>query len=214
MLSAIASLERKADAAVIDRRESMRVILNMSGRYMLASRRDEQGNRREFACRAVNMSIRALLVLAPVPGPVGERVIAYFGEFGTIDGTITRVLANGFVMSITASDDQRDRLAAKLAWLEDHRTYDIPDARGHRRIVPRNPLSTLTLASGETSTCLVIDLSESGAAVSADIVPPIGAPVAVGAVVGRVQRHFAEGFAVTFEETQVLRHLQRLLMRP
>jgi hypothetical protein len=213
MLSAISSLERKADAMVVDRRDTMRVILNMAGRYMLSSRRDEQGNRREYACRAVNMSTRALLVLAPVLGPVGERVIAYFGEFGTIDGAIIRVMERGFVMSITASDALRDKIAAKLAWIEDHRTHDAPDWRSHRRIVPRRPFSTLTLASGETWTCLVIDLSVSGVAVSADVMPPLGTPVAVGSVVGRVQRHFAEGFAVAFEEVQVLRTLQKRLMQ-
>lgn len=212
MLSAVASLERRADAMVVDRRDTMRVILNIRGRYMLASRRDEHGNRREYACRAVNMSTRALLVLAPVLGPVGERVIAYFGEFGTIDGAIIRVIDNGFVMSINASDTLRDKLAAQLAWIEDHRNHDVPDWRLHRRIVPRRPFSTLTLASGETYTCLVIDLSVSGAAVSADVMPPVGTPVAVGSVVGRVQRHFAEGFAVVFEEVQVMRTLQKRLM--
>jgi hypothetical protein len=213
MLSAIASLERKANAVVIDRRDTMRVILNMGGRYMLSSRRDAQGNRREYACRAVDMSTRALLMLAPVIGPVGERVIAYFGEFGTIDGKIIRTFERGFVMSIDGSEVLRDKIAAKLAWIEDHRTHDIPDGRSHRRIVPRRPFSVLTLASGATCTCLVMDLSISGAAVSADVMPPVGAVVAVGSVIGRVCRHFAEGFAIAFEEVQVLRTLQERLMR-
>jgi hypothetical protein len=201
------------DAIFVDRREDTRVIVNIGGRYMLSSKRDEMGNRREFACRALNMSTRAMLVAAPVLGPIGERVITYFGEFGTIDGTIIRLMERSFVMSIKASDSLRERLAAKLSWLEEHKAYDVPDCRQHRRIVPRRPFSTLTFADGETATCLVIDLSASGVAVSADIVPPLGAVVAVGAVVGRVRRHFAEGFAVAFEETQDLRKLQRLLMR-
>ncbi len=213
MLSAIASLERKAGAVVIDRRDTMRVILNMGGRYMLSSRRDAQGNRREYACRAVDMSTRALLVLAPVLGPVGERVIAYFGEFGTIDGKIIRTFERGFVMSIDGSEVLRDKIAAKLAWIKDHQTHDTPDVRGHRRIVPRRPFSVLTLANGQTCTCLVMDLSISGAAVSADVMPPVGAAVAVGSVVGRVRRHFAEGFAIAFEEVQVLHTLQERLMR-
>lgn len=213
MLSAIASLERQADAVVIDRRDTMRVILNMGGRYMLASRRDSQGNRREYACRAADMSTRALLLLAPVLGPVGERVIAYFGEFGTIDGKIIRTFERGFVMSVEGSDILRDKIAAKLAWIEDHRNHDTPDVRGHKRIVPRRPISILTLANGATYTCLVIDLSISGAAVSADVMPPVGAAVAVGSVIGRVRRHFAEGFAIAFGEVQELRTLQKRLMR-
>jgi len=45
-------------------------------------------------------------------------------------------------------------------------------------------------------------LSVSGAAISAEIVPPIGTVLAVGKVVARVVRHFAGGFSVRFVEPQ------------
>ena len=212
---ALRQYESVGDLVAVDRRTDIRVITSIPGRYSLGSRLDVQGRRREYACRALNMSTRAMLLAAPVVAPPGERVIAYFHRFGHLEGNIVRVLRQGgFVMSIAASEDERAKLAAKLAWLEDHKNHDAHDARRHERIVPREPYSTLTLADGRTLTCLVIDMSASGVAVSAEMVPPLGTPVAVGRVVGRVRRHFAEGFAVQFVEVQNVDDLpQRLLRR-
>lgn len=58
------------------------------------------------------------------------------------------------------------------------------------------------LPDGTSVSCLVIDMSVSGAAVSADIVPEIGMPLAIGRAVGRVVRRFGEGFAVQFVTMQ------------
>ena len=58
-------------------RPETRIMVSIQGRYSLASRLNERGNRRVFACRAVNMSPSAVALSAPVSGPVGERVIAH-----------------------------------------------------------------------------------------------------------------------------------------
>lgn len=201
------------DLVAVDRRNDIRVITSIPGRYMLGSRHDERGNRREFACRALNMSPRAMLLAAPVSGPPGERVIAHFDQFGRLEGSIIRVLSRGFVMSIAASQEERARLAGKLAWIEDHKNHDAHEARKHERVVPRNPYSALTLADGKTMTCFVIDMSVSGAALSAEIKPEIGTVLAVGRVIGRVRRHFAEGFAIEFVQIQDIDQLPALLLR-
>jgi hypothetical protein len=209
----LVAVERAVPAAVLDRRADIRVITSIPGRYLLGSRRDERGNRREFACRALNMSARAMLLAAPVSGPPGERVIAHFDQFGRLEGSIIRVLSRGFVMSIAASEAERLKLASRLAWLEDHKNHDAHEARKHERIVPRNPCSWVTLADGSTETCFIIDMSASGAAVSADVKPEIGTVLAVGRVVGRVRRHLAEGFAVEFVQMQSIDALPALLLR-
>jgi hypothetical protein len=108
------------------------------------------------------------------------------------------VLSRGFVMSIAASEDERTRLLDRIEWLERHKNHDVQEQRATSRFVPSNPNSRLVLPNGTTLTCLVIDLSESGAAISADIDPEIGTVCAVGAIVGRVVRRFVGGFAVQF----------------
>jgi hypothetical protein len=154
-----------------------------------------------------------MLLAGPVAAPVGERVISHIDQFGKLEGKITRLMDRGFVMSLGGTRDEQLRRAAKLAWLEDHKNHDVHDVRKHGRIVPRNPYSTLVLPDGQTLTCLVIDMSVSGAAVSADIQPEIGMPLALGKVVGRVRRTFAEGFAIHFIETQALSTLEDCLIR-
>lgn len=196
-----------------ERRVDVRIITNLAGRYMLSSKRDALGNRREFACRALNMSPHAMLLAAPVSAPLGERVITHLDQFGKLEGVITRQMDRGFVMNLAGTGEDQEKRAAKLAWLEDHKNHDVSDVRKHGRIVPRNPYSTLVLPDGQTMTCLVIDMSISGAAVSADYQPPIGTPLALGKVVGRVRRIFAEGFAIQFIELQELEHLEERLIR-
>jgi hypothetical protein len=72
-------------------------------------------------------------------------------------------------------------------------------------------MATMLLADGSLISCLVIDFSCSGAAVSADLYPQIGTPLAVGKMVGRVVRRFDEGFAIEFTEKMVLAEIERRL---
>ena len=197
-----------------ERRDDVRVIVNMPGRYMLASKRNIKGERCEFACRIVNISLTAMALSVPVPGPVGERVIVYSEQLGRLHGSITRLMTSGFVMSIAANPQTREKLAAKLDWLAKQKEApDLPDSRRHARVVPKNPMATLLQADGSLTSCLVIDFSDSGAAVSADLYPAIGTPLAVGKMVGRVVRRFAEGFAVEFTEKTSLAEVERRLAR-
>ena len=78
----------------------------------------------------------------------------------------------------------------------------MPDQRADARFEPIKPYSRLILRDGTVMMCFVVDLSVSGAAVSAETVPEIGTVVAVGRVIGRVVRHFDGGFSVKFVELQ------------
>jgi hypothetical protein len=195
-----------------DRRTDVRVIVNVPGRYTLGSRRDINGDRRVFACKALNMSASAIALMAPVIGPLGDRVTANIEHFGRFSGTITRQLSRGFVISLAGNEEEQSRLADKLVWFDQYRNHDVADGRKHGRIAPKNPYSTLLFSDGSTLTCLVIDMSISGVAVSADVVPPVGTVMAVGRVIGRVVRSFAEGFALQFAEIQNLETLEQRLI--
>lgn len=201
------------DIVVVERRRDPRIIVSIAGRYALANRRDTRGNRREFACRIVDISLHGMTLVVPVNGSLGERVITHCYEFGKLEGTIMRVLDRGFVMSIAASDEERASLAAKIEWYEKNKNHDASDGRGHKRIIPKEPRSMLILADHSRLQCFVIDMSISGAAVSADISPAIGTPLAVGKIVGRVVRHFVGGFAVQFIELQDLETLEQRLIQ-
>ncbi|MGV3634514.1 MAG: PilZ domain-containing protein [Pseudorhodoplanes sp.] len=202
------------DIIIVDRSRSARTSACILGRYALASRRNARGERREFACRTVEISCHHLTVMAPIDGPVGERVIAHFHDLGKLEGQIMRPAEDGFVMSLVQTAAQRERLAAKILWLEMRKHLNLPDGRVHRRIIPKNPHSSVMLADGGIHDCFVIDVSASGAAVSADITPEIGNVLAIGTVIGRVVRLFPEGFAIRFIALQDPDALEHLLRRP
>jgi len=193
--------------------ERRSIDVRLGGRYSLANRRDMQGNRREFACRTSRVSPFQMMISVPVVGAVGERVISYFGEFGKLDGWVSQHVQGGFLIDLAVPREKRAQLAGKLSWLEKQQKETVIDARAQERIIPENPHSTLIFADGSTLGCFVIDMSATGAAISAELQPAIGAPLALGRSVGRVIRHFAEGFAVKFERPVDRDHLEHFVIK-
>ena len=180
-----------------ERRRHQRVKVNLLGRYMLA-------DRREFPCQVVNMSPGGIALVAPMPGKPGERVIAYVDHLGRLEGKISRLLDNGFAMTIEATLRKRDKLAAQLIWLANRHILNLPEDRRHGRFIPRKTMARLLLPNGRNVNCRIIDLSESGAAIamSAELRPEVGTVVTVGRVAGRVVRHIDDGFAMEFTRLQ------------
>ena len=182
--------------SAVERRRFQRVKVHLLGRYMLP-------DRREFPCQIINMSPGGLAMLAPGIGNVGDRVIAYLDHIGRVEGKITRIIDNGFAMTVGATARKRDKLAAQLTWLANRDILNLPEDRRHDRIVPRNPIALLTLEDGSQMTCRIIDLSLSGAAIAAENRPPVHSQVSLGRVQARVVRHLEEGFALEFVHEQL-----------
>lgn len=179
----------------VERRRFQRVKIHLLGRYMLP-------DRREFPCQVINMSPGGLAMLAPGIGNVGDRVIVYLDHIGRVEGKITRIIDSGFAMNISATPRKRDKLASQLTWLANRDILNLPEDRRHDRIVPRNPIAILTLEDGIRMTCRIIDLSKSGAAVSAEKRPPLQSRVALGKVLARVVRNLDDGVALEFIHEQ------------
>ena len=178
-----------------ERRRFQRVRVNLLGRYMLA-------DRREFPCQVSDMSPGGMALTAPVSGEPGERVIAYVDHVGRLEGVIARKLENGFAMTISATTRKRDKLAAQLTWLANRHILGLPEDRRHGRITPRNAAGRLILPNGVNIAVRVIDISQSGTAVSTKERPEIGSPVTIGKTPGRVVRHLEDGIAIEFVRLQ------------
>lgn len=182
--------------APLERRRFQRVKVHLLGRYMLP-------DRREFPCQVINMSPGGLALLAPGIGNVGDRVIAYLDHIGRVEGKITRIIDNGFAMTLAATPRKRDKLAAQLTWLANRDILNLPEDRRHDRIVPRNPIAVLTLEDHSRMSCRIIDMSRSGAAIAAEHRLPVNAQVLLGRVHARVVRHIEDGFALEFIHEQL-----------
>lgn len=169
--------------------------VNLLGRYMLA-------DRREFPGQVVEMSPGDLTMIAPQSGAEGERVIAYIDHLGRLEGTITQRTANGFTMTMGATERKRDKLAAQLTWLANREILNLAEDRRHGRIVPKRPMTTVILPNGTNITCRIIDASQSGAAIASAEKPALGMLIMVGKLQGRVVRHIEDGFAIEFTRLQ------------
>jgi hypothetical protein len=193
-------------------RKQRAVDIAMAGSYVLPNWYDPQGKLRSFACRTTRVSPFRMIVDVPVVGRIGDHLTSYFRDVGNFEGTISDTMTGAFLLELKMSPDMRGRLADKLVWLEKkHRDTQLLDARKDARFVPKSPHSRLTLGDGSVHPCFIIDVSLSGAAVSSEIQPPNGTPLAVGACVGRVIRPLPNGFAVKFVQKQNRDSLNSLL---
>jgi hypothetical protein len=181
-------------SAAQEKRRHQRVNVSLLGRYMLA-------DRREFPCQTLDMSPGGLSLIAPVAGRPGDRVVAYLDHLGRVEGIVTRIIPNGFSMSVAASARKRDKLAAQLTWLATRHVLGMPEDRRHDRLEPRNATTVLVIEDQEVM-CRVLDVSLSGAAVAVEARPPIGSMVTVGRTAARVVRHIDNGLAVEFTRQQ------------
>lgn len=154
--------------------------------------------RQEYPCEAVDMSPGGLLLKAPMVGRVGERVIVYLEHLGRIEGKIARVIPSGFAMTISTTLRKRDKLASQLTWLANRSVLGLPEDRRHLRIVPRNPLTVVTLADGAALNVRLIDVSVSGAAFISDVRLEAGMTITIGSTPARVVRVSDNNVAAEF----------------
>lgn len=180
---------------VEDEGRFQRVRVSILGRYMLV-------DRREFPCQIIEMSPGDALVIAPVAGRVGEKIIIYLDHLGRVEGTILELTDGGFRMDLVASPRKREKVAAQLTWLANKDILNLPEDRRHERMVPDIRHSSILLEDGRRYNCKITDISLSGAAVEIDVRPALGTPITLGRMRARVVRHFSDGIAVEFASVQ------------
>lgn len=187
-----------------DRRRHQRVRVSLLGRFMLE-------DRHEYPCQTVDMSPGSAAIISPISGRVGERVVVYVDHVGRIDGEIIRKFDGGFAMTINATLRKRDKLAAKLTWLANRHELNLPEDRRHNRVMPSDPMTTISLPDGREYPCRLVDMSLSGAALQVETQPPIGTPLLLGKLRATVVRHFDEGIAVEFATLQTVESIEQNL---
>lgn len=185
-------------------RSFQRVAVNLSGRLMLP-------NHEEYDCTALNMSPGDVFFSCHARPRAGERIIAYVDHLGRIEGTVYKVLEEGFIVIVNATDRKREKLAAQLTWIANKHELGLPEDRQHDRLTPRNSRTELALDDGRHYPCRIIDLSLSGAAIDIEVRPMVGTPVQLGNMRGRVVRHFQEGVAIEFSRVQSKEALREFL---
>lgn len=168
-------------------------------------------NYEEFECTVIDMSPGDMYVTCIGRPRANERVVAYIDHLGRVEGNVLTLDNRGFTMSVNATDRKREKLAAQLTWLANKHELGLPEDRRHDRLTPRQAQSEITFDDGSRYICRIMDLSLSGAAVDVEVRPPIGTPVRLGNMRGRVVRHFVEGVAIEFLSVQSRETLREFL---
>ena len=185
----------------------------VDGSYMLPNWYDPQGKLRTFACRTTRVSPFRMIVVVPVVGKVGDRLVTYFRDFGKFEGAISDTMERSFLLELEMTRARRE-LSDMLTWIEKKQQNPaVLELRKNAGFVPPHAYSTLTLADGSIHPCFIIDCSVTGVALSTAVQPPVGMPLAVGACVGRVVRQLPNGIAVKLVEQQTVRDLDRMVSR-
>ncbi len=192
-------------------RTDVRFIGDVMGSYVLASRAQTPGAVQVFACRSRSVSAYEVVVNAPVAGAPGDALTMTLQGLGIVRGRTSRILDGGFAVALVCTEQERSALGARIDWLKRRTLKTVSDRRGHKRVLPRETRANLVLGDGNRLECFIIDMSQSGVAVSADVLPPLGSLAGVGAIPGRVVRYIEAGFAVQFAELQPIAQLEALL---
>lgn len=172
------------------------LVADLPGRYVL------QQARRSAYCRAQRISQNGATLVGLGGGSAGDDVNLYFEDFGVLKGKIRRAIGAVLMVDFVINALERKALIRKIKWLQRSLAMGGVENRRSRRFHPREPNSKLLLFSEQVNECYVIDLSTTGAAIAADVLPDVGTPLAVGKVLGRVIRHTESGFAVHFLRPQ------------
>ncbi len=185
------TIDRNARAE--ERRRHSRVKVRLPGQFM-------RENRREFSCITIDMSPGGVAFAADERVDLAERIVAYLDHVGRVEGRVMREFPGGFAIAMRLPPLKRDRLADQLTWLANRQQLGMPEDRRHERVRPRKTRTMLILPTGREVMATIIDISQSGVALSlaSPVAPPVGTPVTVGATKGRVVRLFSEGLAVEF----------------
>lgn len=203
-MEAVLNPTRGASSA---RAPEIRFIGRIGGRYTLHTRSDA-GQPAVFACRTQAVSLREVVIAAPVNGEVGDPVGANFDDIGMVHGTISRQFQDGFAFAINPGEINLGSLHQRIEWVKRRRVLGIPDRRDNRRVIPRIAQTIIIMPDGKFSRGFVIDMSSSGAAISCEDVPEEGTHLSIGSVIGRVARQFEGGFAIKFLLSQDLMKLE------
>ena len=192
----------------------IRFVGSLAGIFWLPSRSAADGGPTEtYAGRALSLSPSRVVLEAARVGEIGERVSLRLEHLGLVRGAIAVRTDFGFQLDVVADGKVRAQLAARINWLKQRHLGRASNKRQDPRVKPKRAKAHLYVDDADLD-CSIIDMSQSGVAVAAAVMPAIGRRVVIGQVAGIVARHFDDGIGIRFETPRDLASLEGLLTTP
>lgn len=177
--------------ATAERRNHLRVEVDLSGKFFVPAEQQEE------LCRIVDLSPSGARVAAEFIPANGSSVVLYIDDFGRFECDVVRCEWGHFGVIFRCSALKQARLAEQLEIIAKQGAPQPQPLRRHERR-PGGELSQFTRSNGQTAACEVVDLSLSGLSLKTMVKPPLGEVITIGQVSGRVVRHHETGIAVEF----------------
>ena len=154
----------------------------------------------EHAGQLLNVSPGDLAIRTDADAVIGDAAVVYATGIDVFEGTVARVLPDGFALSFRMSRVRRATLTEKLM-LQVNPVF--AEGLSDQRIAPRhrngNQRMVCRLPDGGSLFVRVMDMSVDSIAVESPRKPPVGADIHVGRMRGVVIRHTPRGFVVVYD---------------
>lgn len=210
-MSANVTARLNENGLITRRVEDARLVADLDGRYFLRKWANSEHSRAAPYCRAQRITANGVTFIGLGGGDRNDDVVLNLKHFGRLEGRIRRAIGTVIMMDIVMPDADRRNLAGKIRWLQRRAAFGGGENRRSARFKPKNANSRIVFDGGTVADCYLIDISSTGAAVAADVLPKIGTPLAIGRVVSKVVRHTDTGFAVQFYEQHQREAIEALL---
>src|ERR1700712_1732726 len=198
-------------AAATSQKGSARFIGDVPGCFIFLDRTGPKWESQTFTFSARSVATTRAVITADVVVERDERLALRFDTIGVRRGVVERRLKEGFIVTFTDDAASDGGVEARIQWLNKKSRGRAEDRRAHKRVIPRDPNVLIILGIDSHIEAKIADMSRSGAAIIAELQPPISNLLAVGSVPARVVRHFEGGFGVRFLEVQQADELEGLL---
>jgi hypothetical protein len=139
----------------------------------------------------------ARLLAADIPTLDAEVVMKISG-LGCLTGRVVRTCAQGFSVQFTDCSDERQRMAASIAWNFNKSRLGLANRRGAGP-EPVDACDPVEFSDGQRIDAEITELTLSGAAFRCARAVTVGEPVRIGALSGSVAQVMDDGFAVVFD---------------
>lgn len=191
--------------------QDARFIGDVLGCFVFLDRSGDAWETQAYPFSARSVTAYRAAVSADTTVTRGERVALRFDTIGIRRGVVERSMKGGFIVELSEDEAVDTSIQKRIDWLKRRSLGRAEENRLHKRVVPRSRNAILILGANDRQSCRIKDMSPSGAAIVADVRPPIGNLLAIGAVPARVSRHSDDGFGVRFLETHPMAELEKLL---
>ena len=153
-----------------------------------------------------DLSAGGVGVLTDVKVAAGDRVVMHLDGGARLEGTVMRLLADGFGVELTMSEAKRSRLIDALEPMVES-VEEIVELPMNRRVAERVAglrMETECHTENGILECRIVDMSLTGAAIESNVDIAIGSVITIGQTKGKVVRRYGKTYGIHFDRPNEL----------